>query len=40
MTTKPTATEDQHVWEKEQKRRLQKLAAQNQATAEAEQCRL
>ena len=39
MTTKPTNTEDQYIWEEEQKRRLQKLTEEQQATSEAEKCR-
>ena len=40
MTTKPTNTEDQYIWEEEQKRRLQKLTEEQQATSEAEKHRL
>ena len=37
---KPSQIEDQHIWEQELQRRLQKLEAEQQATAEAEQHRL
>jgi len=37
---KPSQIEDQHIWEQELQRRLQKLEAEQQATAEAEQRRL
>ena len=36
----PSKTEDQHVWEAELNRRLQKLEAEQRATAKAEQRRL
>jgi uncharacterized protein len=36
----PSKTEDQHVWEAELNRRLQKLEAEQRATADAEQRRL
>ena len=36
----PSKTEDQHVWEEELNRRLQKLEAEQQATAETEKRRL
>jgi uncharacterized protein len=36
----PSKTEDQHVWEVELKCRLQKLEAEQRATAEAEKCRM
>ena len=32
---KPSTLEDQHIWEQEQNRRLQKLEAEQQATAES-----
>jgi rubrerythrin len=37
---KPSTIEDQHIWEQELKRRLEKLEAEQRATAEAEQRRL
>ena len=40
MTTRPITTEDQHVWEHEQKIRLQKLAKEQQAAADEEKARL
>ena len=40
MLMKPSQIEDQHIWEQELQRRLQKLEAEQRATAEAEQRRL
>ena len=37
---KPNSIEDQHVWEQELQLRLQKLEAEQQATAQAEKSRL
>ena len=37
---KPTPIEDQHIWEQELQRRLQKLEAEQHETAEAEKQRL
>jgi predicted Zn-ribbon and HTH transcriptional regulator len=37
---KPSTIEDQHIWEQELKRRLEKLEAEQRATAEAEKRRL
>jgi Uncharacterized protein conserved in bacteria len=37
---KPSTIEDQHIWEEELKRRLQKLEAEQQAAAESEKQRL
>lgn len=37
---KPNTIEDQHVWEQELQLRLQKLEAEQQATAQAEKSRL